>query len=159
MEVTPNWDCTGATARQLSQKGVDDALLAGTNMRSRNIPVGQVLTSEYCRALRTGERLNLGVTPETRPGLTYYVYADVLNRCVAHTAILNTAPAAGTNTVVVAHSAIAGDSTFIPPVPAPDCSAQDALGRGNAIIYKPVPNGAPLEIVRGVTPAQWATLE
>ncbi len=159
VEVTPNWDCTGATARQLSQKGIDDALLIGTNMRARNIPVGTVLSSEFCRGLRTAERMALGPTPQTRPELTYFVYANVRNRCVDHTNILNTEPTAGTNTVVVAHSAIASDSTFNPPLPAPDCSAQEGSARGNAVIYKPRANTAPLEIQRGISPAQWATLE
>lgn len=51
-------DC--ATQRNLSEAGREQAKKIGKEFRKRNIPVIQVLSSQYCRCLETAELLNLG---------------------------------------------------------------------------------------------------
>jgi phosphohistidine phosphatase SixA len=51
-------DC--ATQRNLSQAGREQATRIGEIFRARQIPIHQVLSSQYCRCLDTAELLNLG---------------------------------------------------------------------------------------------------
>jgi phosphohistidine phosphatase SixA len=55
-------DC--ATQRNLSESGRQQARLAGEALRSRNIPVRRVLTSQWCRCRETAELLGLGPVEE-----------------------------------------------------------------------------------------------
>ncbi|WP_413167726.1 histidine phosphatase family protein [Capilliphycus salinus ALCB114379] len=49
-----------ATQRNLSQAGREQATRIGQIFRARQIPIHQVLSSQYCRCLETAELLNLG---------------------------------------------------------------------------------------------------
>ncbi|WP_413167548.1 histidine phosphatase family protein [Capilliphycus salinus ALCB114379] len=49
-----------ATQRNLSQAGREQATRIGEIFRARQIPIHQVLSSQYCRCLDTAELLNLG---------------------------------------------------------------------------------------------------
>jgi phosphohistidine phosphatase SixA len=51
-------DC--ATQRNLSQVGKEQAVRIGKAFRDRNIPINQILSSQYCRCLDTAKLLNLG---------------------------------------------------------------------------------------------------
>lgn len=51
-------DC--ATQRNLSEEGREQAKQIGKAFRDRNIPVNQILSSQYCRCLDTARLLNLG---------------------------------------------------------------------------------------------------
>lgn len=51
-------DCS--TQRNLSQAGRQQAIRMGETFRSRNIPVTQVVSSQWCRCLETAELMNLG---------------------------------------------------------------------------------------------------
>ncbi|MBD3887021.1 histidine phosphatase family protein [Phormidium tenue FACHB-886] len=51
-------DC--ATQRNLSEAGREQAAQIGQVFRDRNIPIRQVLSSQYCRCLDTAKLLNLG---------------------------------------------------------------------------------------------------
>ncbi len=51
-------DCS--TQRNLNEVGREQARLTGEAFRQRNVPVGQVLSSQWCRCLETAELLNLG---------------------------------------------------------------------------------------------------
>lgn len=56
-------DCR--TQRNLSETGRAQAREAGNQFRRRNIPIKQVLSSQWCRCLETAQLLNLGeVKPE-----------------------------------------------------------------------------------------------
>jgi len=57
-------DC--ATQRNLGAEGREEARLAGTAFRARGIPVGRVLSSEWCRCLETA-RLAFGRAEPWRP--------------------------------------------------------------------------------------------
>jgi phosphohistidine phosphatase SixA len=51
-------DCT--TQRNLSEAGKEQAARIGQVFRDRNIPIHQILSSQYCRCLDTARLLNLG---------------------------------------------------------------------------------------------------
>ena len=51
-------DCD--TQRNLSDAGREQAKQIGQEFRDRNIPISQVLSSQYCRCLDTAKLLNLG---------------------------------------------------------------------------------------------------
>jgi hypothetical protein len=51
-------DCS--TQRNLSEEGSRQAQLTGEAFRRQEIPVRQVLSSQWCRCLETAERMNLG---------------------------------------------------------------------------------------------------
>jgi phosphohistidine phosphatase SixA len=59
-------DC--ATQRNLSEQGRAQAVRIGRAFSDQNIPIHQVLSSQYCRCLDTAELLNLG-TVEPAPML------------------------------------------------------------------------------------------
>ena len=59
-------DCD--TQRNLSEAGREQAKQIGREFRERNIPISQVLSSQYCRCLDTAQLLNLG-TVEPAPML------------------------------------------------------------------------------------------
>ena len=59
-------DCT--TQRNLSEAGREQAKQIGREFRDRNIPISQVLSSQYCRCLDTAKLLNLD-TVESAPML------------------------------------------------------------------------------------------
>ena len=59
-------DC--ATQRNLSEAGREQAEQIGREFRDRNIPISQVLSSQYCRCLDTAKLLDLG-TVEPSPML------------------------------------------------------------------------------------------
>lgn len=62
-------DCS--TQRNLSAEGRQQAIAIGEAFRQRNIPVGQVLSSQWCRCLETAKLLDLG-TVEPFPALNSF---------------------------------------------------------------------------------------
>jgi phosphohistidine phosphatase SixA len=110
--------CDGERMRQLSSAGRERAAKTGEAIRSLGIPVGRVLASPYCRAMETAELMNIGAVEPT---------TDVVNLRVAEyfggrsaiirtaTALLASKPAAGTNTVIVAHGNVAREATPVYP--------------------------------------------
>lgn len=95
-----------AAQRQLTDAGRAKAKETGEAFRKLKIPVGQVQTSVFNRAVETGKLMNLGqVTPSldlTDQGIVVtpaenYRRSQALHRLVA------TAPPAGTNTILVTH--------------------------------------------------------
>ena len=96
-------DCS--TQRNLSDAGRKQARGLGAAFRSLEIPVGDVLASEYCRTRETAQ-LAFGRV-ELEPKLTGFPnegdpgYAE---RVSATRALLGHEPPAGKNTVLVAHT-------------------------------------------------------
>lgn len=110
LERDGDWkSCDGDLMRQLSNDGREMARRIGEAMRSLDIPVGRILSSEYCRAADTARLLNFG---EVRTTL------DIMNLRAAefvggHDAVvrrarrvLSTPPQPGTNTVIAGHGNI-----------------------------------------------------
>lgn len=150
--ISPNWwkscdrTCSTATARQLD--GVQSSLET-TEIHNRfvqkSIPIGRVMSSEFCRCKETAQGLNFGPPTEERPELTYFVY-DENNRCNNTYALLNTQPPANANLALISHAGFAGT-----------CNVLANLAWGEAAIFKPQPTGGPLFIVQ-VPYNGWASL-
>ena len=95
-----------AQQRQLNDQGREQARTMGAAMRKLNIPVSQVLTSAFNRAVETGQLLGFG---EVKPSLDFaeggLVITPIENnrRAQALREIAATVPPAGTNVIVVTH--------------------------------------------------------
>lgn len=114
------------TARQLDPVASQNETSAIHGwFQTNGVTVSRVLTSEYCRCFTTAQQLNFGPTPESSEDLTYYVH-DEAQRCPKTMALLNGAPASGTNVGMVSHAGFF-------------CNTLDSLAWAEAAIYKPQP--------------------
>ena len=150
--TTPNWwkscdaVCGTATAEQLTP-ALSNPELAQVQgfFQASGVVVSHVLSSEFCRAVRTAEGFQLGPQVEQLTSLTWFVY-DEPNRCRDAVSMLNAPPALGTNVVHVGHV----------QYPAA-CPVLDSLEPAEAAIYKPS-LGAPPRFIARVAPLQWGLL-
>jgi phosphohistidine phosphatase SixA len=140
-----------AKQRHLNDQGRALAKSMGESMRKLRIPVGQVQTSMFHRAIETGTLLGYGeVAPSmdiTEGGLVV-TPAENNRRAQALRQLASTPPAPGTNTVVVSHKP----------------NIMDAFGKdwfdvreGEASIFKPGGNGV-YTLVARVPAGDWAKL-
>ncbi len=139
--------CDGGRMRQLSAQGRHTARTVGESMRALGIPVGEVVSSEYCRCVETARALGLGPVTTTR---------DVINARVAEQVggpdalrerarkRLGARPRAGTNTVVVAH----GNIALLVGLERPP--------EGGALVLRPL-GGGDFDLVGRIDPGQWET--
>lgn len=133
--------------RHLSEQGKEQARTIGEGFKFNNIPVGDVITSQFCRCSNTAKiafgkaqtTIDItsiqGVTPEER-----------LRRIAVIRAMLNTPPKSGANTVLVAHKWMFKEASG------------QALSEGEAAIFKPQSEGVAL-LVKRVLPEQWKSLD
>jgi broad specificity phosphatase PhoE len=142
----PNNLANCQTQRNLTDAGRAQARSIGDAWRSLNIPVGTVLSSEYCRALEYSRLAFNKVQPEPSLDLT-----DPLSEQQRAAAtqrlqeLLATAPEAGTNTVLVSHSPNIRLAANV-----------DLAVEGEAAVFR-VEQGAPMLVSR-VLPDDWTTL-
>lgn len=135
--MSPDWwrscdaNCgISATARQMSVTGVAQSTTIGSEFDRLGIPVGRVISSEFCRNFKTAELMDFGPTTELRQDITFFVY-DEANRCGSSYAIIDDEPpAAGTNTAIIGHAGFTGS-----------CPVLGALAWGEAAIFKPSATG------------------
>jgi hypothetical protein len=151
--TVPDWwrscdsNCgAGATARQLNDLGRQQATAIGDAFRELDIPVGRVISSEFCRNFTTAELMSFGPTIELEPAITYFVY-DEDKRCTNSFALLRQMPAAGSNTAVIGH---AGFSST--------CDVLGTLQWGDAAIYRPDGDGDAELVTPRVAWNEWAAL-
>lgn len=138
-------NCT--TQRNLADEGRAQARAIGEAFRALNIPVGLVLSSEYCRALEHA-RLSFEqaqaepslVLPEPLTAEEQQRNTDTLLR------ILGTPPPPGTNVVLVSHSPNIRNAIGV-----------DLPVEGGAVILRPNPNGNPTEVLK-ILPTEWEEL-
>lgn len=125
-----------ATARQLNAAGLNESDAIGNSLAARGIPFGRMLSSEYCRCLKTAELMSLVplASIEQNQDITYYVY-DEANRCNNTMALLAVEPPAGANTGLVGHGG------FV-------CPTLGELAWAEAAIYKPNGMGGSTFIAR-----------
>ena len=140
--------CDPGRMRQLSAKGRETARRIGAAIRKLGIPVGRVLSSEYCRAAETARRMGLGQVVTTRNLMNMRV-ADYMggDEAVATRAreVIATPPPAGTNTVIAAHGNLMRAATG------------HYVGEGGAGIFRPDGKGS-FTFIAEVTPEQWTRL-
>ena len=132
-----------ATARQLSDVGRIEATAIGDAFAMRGIPVGRVLSSEFCRARQTAELMDFGPPIEQTPDLTYFVY-DEAHRCADTFQLLAQSPPPSANTALISH---AGNT----------CPPLSTLAMAGAAIYKPNGAGVPI-LIDTVNWEEWGTL-
>ena len=60
-------DC--ATQRNLTDKGIAESKAAGERIRAQKVPVGKVISSQWCRCHDTATLMNLGQPIEIAPDL------------------------------------------------------------------------------------------
>lgn len=133
------------TQRQLSEAGREQATTIGKAIHVLNIPIGKVWSSPFCRCKDTANLIfgrfeidktlyfALKVSDEERK-----LQAEAMRRMLA------TTPPAGTNTVIVSHSANLREATGIWPKP-----------EGTAYIFKPGA-GNSSEPVAKILPNEWS---
>lgn len=137
--VVPNWwrscdaNCGTATARQLNAVGVQRATAIGQRIRSLGIPIGRVVSSEYCRCLQTAESMDFGPAIETSTGITYFVY-DEPNRCATSYDWIETVPAAGTNTALIGHAGFSGSCPTLGSLAWSECAIFKPDGQGGSTL-------------------------
>jgi phosphohistidine phosphatase SixA len=137
------------TQRMLSEEGWQQSRNLGKAFQSLKIPVGQVYSSEYCRAWQTAD-LAFG-RYEKVAGLNFapaeeYTDAQVRQMREGLMPLLITVPTKGMNTVIVGHDDVFEAATGIYPEP-----------QGVAFIVKPTGDGK-FELIANLLPDEWAKL-
>jgi phosphohistidine phosphatase SixA len=133
-----------ATQRNLSAEGREQATQIGKAFHALGINVGAVTTSPFCRCKDTAKLAfgrftindDLYFAMDTGAEKTRQL-ATALRRT------LSTPPAAGTNTVIVSHTANLREAADIWPKP-----------EGVAYVFRPLPGGR-FEVVARVSPEEW----
>ncbi|WP_019588454.1 histidine phosphatase family protein [Deinococcus apachensis] len=137
-------DCS--TQRNLSEPGRANAREVGQLLRELRIPIGTVLSGEYCRNRDSAALLTGWVTPTPTLNNPYFrtgTEAD-RQRVIANLrALLKVPPRAGTNTVIVTHEQNLRLTTGW------------MLAEGEAAVLKPAPDGS-FRVMARVTRGGWA---
>jgi broad specificity phosphatase PhoE len=140
--------CDPDRMRQLSEEGRAQARRIGESIRRLNIPVGLVLSSEYCRARETARLMDLGPVSTTR-NLMNMRAADLAggSEAVVERARqeIGRSPEKGTNTVLVAHGNLM------------QAAAEAYADEGGAAVFAPGGDGT-FTRVAVVTAEDWALL-
>ncbi len=131
-------DC--ATQRNLNDAGRSEARRAGAALRARGVPIGEVLSSEWCRCLETA-RLAFGRAEVWTPLNSYFmgVNTDAISTPVVKARIAAVRP--GANLVLVSHNVNIRAVTGVSTAPAeivvlsPDPGGVRVVGR--------IPSGSP----------------
>ncbi|MGH8722246.1 MAG: histidine phosphatase family protein, partial [Burkholderiales bacterium] len=107
VDAAGDWtSCDPAQMRQLSSDGRATARRIGGAIRALGIPVGKVLSSEYCRAWETARLMDLGPVTRTRDIMNMRTVAYVGGREAAirrARRVLSQPPPEGANAVIVGH--------------------------------------------------------
>lgn len=135
--------------RNLSEEGIKQAKNIGAAFTAKNIPVGEVITSEYCRTWKTADlafgkyvkNSNLNYMPSKEP--TNEQLKDAETRIKP---LLNQIPKGENNTIIVGHSDMFKVATGILPEP-----------EGIAYILTPNDKGN-FELQANVLPEEWSNL-
>ena len=156
-QVSPELDLSDcSTQRRLSDEGKADAKKIGEGIKAAGIPVGDVISSDYCRAYNTADlafgtytkNSNLNFLPcvECTPK-DYEEYAARVSP------LLSAKPEAGKNTFLVGH-----DDPFqgvtMPVIPE---NGIYPAPMGVAYVAKPLGDGK-FDLVAKILPNQWQTL-
>ena len=71
-----NWwlSCDNTLARQLNTQGIERATELGLIYKDLQLPIVRVISSEFCRALKTAELINAGLTIKTDGRINHPAY-------------------------------------------------------------------------------------
>ena len=156
-QVSPELDLADcSTQRRLSDEGKADAKTIGEGIKAAGIPVGDVISSDYCRAYNTAylafgtytKNSNLNFLPCVE--CTPEDYKEYAARVAP---LLSAKPEAGKNTFLVGH-----DDPFqgvtMPVIPE---NGIYPAPMGVAYVAKPLGDGK-FDLVAKILPDQWQTL-
>ena len=156
-QVSPELDLADcSTQRRLSDEGKADAKTIGEGIKAAGIPVGDVISSDYCRAYNTADlafgtytkNSNLNFLPCVE--CTPEDYKEYAARVAP---LLSAKPEAGKNTFLVGH-----DDPFqgvtMPVIPE---NGIYPAPMGVAYVAKPLGDGK-FDLVAKILPDQWQTL-
>lgn len=142
--------CDPAKMRQLSEDGRATARRIGAAMRALGIPVGRVMSSEYCRSAETARLLGLGPVETTRDIMNMRAASRFGGReAVVRRArkVLSAPVPVGTNVVIVGHGNLMRAAT--------DAYA----GEGGSGIYVRRPaRETGIELIARLAPDDWQHL-
>ncbi|GAB4029375.1 histidine phosphatase family protein [Spirosoma jeollabukense] len=126
--AVPDWwkSCDSKLARQLNNQGVQDAANIGKTIKRLDIPIGRMLSSEFCRAFTTASQMATGLAIQQTNELTLTVY-DEANRCDNTLKLAASQPRDTKNTIFVTHTGIR--------VQQPDCDLLNKLQWGDAALF------------------------
>lgn len=135
------------TQRRLDDKGREQSRQIGEGFKAKGIPVGDVITSHYCRCINTANIAFGKATPSMDITSIQEVPLDVRQQRITNLRkVLNTPPKPGTNTVLVAHKWMFKDASG------------HLLSEGEAAIFKPQSNAVVAKFVKRVKPDEWQSL-
>ena len=140
-------DCS--TQRTLSENGWNEAKAIGAAFERLDIPVGEVISSQYCRGWQTADlafgRYEMTADLNFEPAEEYNEAqtAAMRDRVTPHLAKM---PEAGSNTVLVGHDDPFEAATGIYPEP-----------MGVTFVIKPMGEGK-FEVLGHIAPNDWAQL-
>ena len=141
-------DCS--SQRKLSNQGIKESHGIGIAFASKEIPVGNIIVSEYCRSWKTAN-LAFGRWSKKDSRLNFLPYEDytedhieLMKKNVMP--LLTRPPLPGTNTVIIGHDDPFEAATGIYPEP-----------QGVAYILQP-DEGTSFKIITSVLPSEWAKL-
>ena len=141
-------DCS--SQRKLSSQGIKESHEIGIAFASKEIPVGDIIVSEYCRSWKTAN-LAFGAWSQKDSRLNFLPYEDytedhieLMKKNVMP--LLTRPPLPGTNTVIIGHDDPFEAATGIYPEP-----------QGIAYILQP-DEGKSFKIITSVLPSEWAKL-
>ncbi|GAB4189020.1 MAG: hypothetical protein OHK0057_14290 [Thermoflexibacter sp.] len=136
-DFSTNWwkSCDNTVARQLTiPDGRVQSEKMGRALKILKIPVGRIISSEYCRCIQTAQFMNLGINIETSPLLTYYVY-DEANRYANTFRLMREQTISNRNVLFITH-------VGYPSVPPNLNPVLSTLNQGDAGVFRLNPNNA-----------------
>lgn len=135
------------TQRRLDEKGRQQAKDIGEGFEMLNIPVGDVLTSQYCRCINSAMIAFGKATPSVEITSIQGVSLEVKQQRITNLRkMLATPPSPGTNTVLVAHKWMFKDASG------------HLLEEGEAAIFQPQAHDT-AHFIRRVKADEWKTLK
>lgn len=141
-------DCS--SQRKLSTQGIKESYEIGMAFASKEIPVGEIIVSEYCRSWKTAN-LAFGEWTQKDSRLNFLPYKDYTKSHIELMKknvmpLLTRPPLPGTNTVIIGHDDPFEAVTGVYPEP-----------QGIGYILQP-DGGKSFKIIASVLPSEWATL-
>ncbi len=156
-QVSPALDLTDCnTQRRLSDQGKEDAKLIGEGIKAAGIPVGDVISSDYCRAYNTADLAFGAYTKNSDLNFLPCVECtpeDYKNYAKRVAPLMSAKPEDGKNTFLVGH-----DDPFqgvtMPVVPT---NGIYPAPMGVAYVAKPLGDGN-FELIAKIEPDAWPAL-
>ena len=141
-------DCN--SQRKLSTQGINESHKIGMAFALKDIPIGEIIVSEYCRSWKTAN-FAFGEWTQKDSRLNFLPYEEYTEDHVALMKknvipLLTRSPLQGTNTIIIGHDDVFEAATGIYPEP-----------QGIAYILQPERNNS-FKVITSVLPSEWSTL-